>query len=242
LDAAADTCGLEAEPATSNWENTVTAVPECLCQADIDMKVRTIVPEGNEWVQTVTAVDGRGAIAKEWEGQQLRPETQIELPIGTLCLIVSLISTGMTRREWQTLAILDTRGEWLEIDHSSKTNQVRAEMQSIYVNETRLHPGIDQNFRSLTHAVVHVRRDSAAYEHWKPKSHDAVSQSQQHRSRALTRSARYTEVMRNEFTAMVERDGPWYIAYCAEVPRANGQGRTREGMLAEPPGRDWPDS
>jgi predicted RNase H-like HicB family nuclease len=37
--------------------------------------------------------------------------------------------------------------------------------------------------------------------------------------------------MRNEFTAIVERDGPWYIAYCAEVPGANGQGRTREECL-----------
>ncbi len=38
--------------------------------------------------------------------------------------------------------------------------------------------------------------------------------------------------MRNEFTAIVERDGPWYIAYCAEVPGANGQGRSREECLA----------
>jgi predicted RNase H-like HicB family nuclease len=37
--------------------------------------------------------------------------------------------------------------------------------------------------------------------------------------------------MRNEFTAIVEKDGPWYIAYCAEVPGANGQGRTREECL-----------
>jgi predicted RNase H-like HicB family nuclease len=37
--------------------------------------------------------------------------------------------------------------------------------------------------------------------------------------------------MRNEFTAVVERDGPWYIAYCAEVPGANGQGETREDCL-----------
>ncbi len=34
--------------------------------------------------------------------------------------------------------------------------------------------------------------------------------------------------MHNEFTAIVERDGPWYIAYCAEVPGANGQGKSRE--------------
>jgi predicted RNase H-like HicB family nuclease len=40
------------------------------------------------------------------------------------------------------------------------------------------------------------------------------------------------ELMRNEFTAIVEQDGPWFIAYCAEVPGANGQGRTREKCLA----------
>jgi len=38
--------------------------------------------------------------------------------------------------------------------------------------------------------------------------------------------------MRNEFTAIVEQDGPWYIAYCAEVPGANGQGKTRKECLA----------
>lgn len=38
--------------------------------------------------------------------------------------------------------------------------------------------------------------------------------------------------MRNEFTAIVERDGPWYVAYCAEVPGANGQGKSREECLA----------
>ena len=37
--------------------------------------------------------------------------------------------------------------------------------------------------------------------------------------------------MRNEFTAVVERDGPWFVAYCAEVPGANGQGTTREDCL-----------
>jgi predicted RNase H-like HicB family nuclease len=34
--------------------------------------------------------------------------------------------------------------------------------------------------------------------------------------------------MRHEFTAVFERDGDWYIAYCPEVPGANGQGRTKE--------------
>lgn len=38
--------------------------------------------------------------------------------------------------------------------------------------------------------------------------------------------------MHSEFTAIVEQDGPWFIAYCAEVPGANGQGRTREECLA----------
>ena len=32
--------------------------------------------------------------------------------------------------------------------------------------------------------------------------------------------------MKNEFTAVVEQDGDWYIAYCPEIPGANGQGRT----------------
>lgn len=38
--------------------------------------------------------------------------------------------------------------------------------------------------------------------------------------------------MRNEFTAIIERDGEWYLAFCPEVPGANGQGRSREEALA----------
>jgi predicted RNase H-like HicB family nuclease len=34
--------------------------------------------------------------------------------------------------------------------------------------------------------------------------------------------------MHNEFTAIIERDGDWFIAYCPEVPGANGQGGTKE--------------
>jgi len=34
--------------------------------------------------------------------------------------------------------------------------------------------------------------------------------------------------MHNEFTAIFERDGDWHIAYCPEIPGANGQGRTKE--------------
>ena len=38
--------------------------------------------------------------------------------------------------------------------------------------------------------------------------------------------------MTNEFTAVVERDDEWFIAYCPEIPGANGQGRTKEEALS----------
>lgn len=34
--------------------------------------------------------------------------------------------------------------------------------------------------------------------------------------------------MGNTYTAIFERDGAWHIAYCPEVPGANGQGRTKQ--------------
>jgi predicted RNase H-like HicB family nuclease len=34
--------------------------------------------------------------------------------------------------------------------------------------------------------------------------------------------------MHNEFTAIIERDGDWYVAYCPEIQGANGQGRTKD--------------
>ena len=34
--------------------------------------------------------------------------------------------------------------------------------------------------------------------------------------------------MENEYTAIIEREDDWYIAYCPEVPGANGQGKTKE--------------
>ena len=37
--------------------------------------------------------------------------------------------------------------------------------------------------------------------------------------------------MRNRYTAIVQRDGKWFIAFCPEVPEANGQGKTREECL-----------
>lgn len=39
--------------------------------------------------------------------------------------------------------------------------------------------------------------------------------------------------MKNEFTAIIERGGDGYWAYCPEVPGANGQGRTVEEVRAD---------
>ena len=37
--------------------------------------------------------------------------------------------------------------------------------------------------------------------------------------------------MRHEFTAIVEQDAEWIVAYCPEIPGANGQGRTKQEAL-----------
>jgi predicted RNase H-like HicB family nuclease len=37
--------------------------------------------------------------------------------------------------------------------------------------------------------------------------------------------------MHNEFTAIVEQDGEWFVAYCPEIPGANGQGRTKDEAI-----------
>jgi predicted RNase H-like HicB family nuclease len=37
--------------------------------------------------------------------------------------------------------------------------------------------------------------------------------------------------MTNEFTAVVEQDAEWFIAYSPEIPGANGQGKTKEEAL-----------
>jgi predicted RNase H-like HicB family nuclease len=37
--------------------------------------------------------------------------------------------------------------------------------------------------------------------------------------------------MRHEFTAIVEQDDEWMVAYCPEIPGANGQGRTKQEAL-----------
>ena len=38
--------------------------------------------------------------------------------------------------------------------------------------------------------------------------------------------------MHNEFTAVFEREGEWFVAYSPEIPGANGQGRTKEEARA----------
>lgn len=39
--------------------------------------------------------------------------------------------------------------------------------------------------------------------------------------------------MPNEFTAVVEQDEGWFIAYCPEFPGANGQGKDKEEALQD---------
>ena len=34
--------------------------------------------------------------------------------------------------------------------------------------------------------------------------------------------------MRNEFTAIIERDSEWHIVYCPEILGANGQGKSKD--------------
>lgn len=38
--------------------------------------------------------------------------------------------------------------------------------------------------------------------------------------------------MHNEYIAIIEKDGDWYIAYSPEIPGANGQGKTKEECKA----------
>ena len=36
----------------------------------------------------------------------------------------------------------------------------------------------------------------------------------------------------SEFTAIIEQDGEYFIAYCPEIPGANGQGKSKEDARA----------
>lgn len=44
-------------------------------------------------------------------------------------------------------------------------------------------------------------------------------------------NSKETGNMHSKFTAIVEKDGDWYISYCAEIPGANGQGKTKDDCL-----------
>ena len=37
--------------------------------------------------------------------------------------------------------------------------------------------------------------------------------------------------MHNELTAIIEQDGEWFIAYCPEIPGANGQGVSKTQLV-----------
>ena len=39
--------------------------------------------------------------------------------------------------------------------------------------------------------------------------------------------------MKNEFTAIIEQDGEWHIAYGPEIHGANGQGKTKDEARGE---------
>jgi predicted RNase H-like HicB family nuclease len=47
-------------------------------------------------------------------------------------------------------------------------------------------------------------------------------------ARARYEFAEESQDLSNTYTAIFERDGGWYIAYCPEVPGANGQGSTKD--------------
>ena len=47
----------------------------------------------------------------------------------------------------------------------------------------------------------------------------------------LVLTLRKRRAMHNEFSAVVERDGGWFVAYCPEIPGANGQGKTKVACL-----------
>jgi predicted RNase H-like HicB family nuclease len=41
----------------------------------------------------------------------------------------------------------------------------------------------------------------------------------------------YNPPMKNEFTAVVQRDGRWWIGWIEEIPGVNSQGESREELM-----------
>lgn len=39
--------------------------------------------------------------------------------------------------------------------------------------------------------------------------------------------------MHNEFQAIIEKDGEWYVAYAPEIPGTNGQGKTVDEAIGD---------
>jgi predicted RNase H-like HicB family nuclease len=37
--------------------------------------------------------------------------------------------------------------------------------------------------------------------------------------------------MKNEYTAVVQRDGPWWVGWLEEIPGVNSQGESREELM-----------
>ncbi len=44
----------------------------------------------------------------------------------------------------------------------------------------------------------------------------------------MARAILKTCTLGKQFTAIIEQDGEWHIAYCPEIPGANGQARTKD--------------
>ena len=49
-----------------------------------------------------------------------------------------------------------------------------------------------------------------------------------HVAHEATRETVVVQSLRNEFTAVIDWGEDWYIAFCPEMPSANGQGKTKE--------------
>ena len=47
---------------------------------------------------------------------------------------------------------------------------------------------------------------------------------------SLTRSSRI-RIMKNEYTAVVQKDGRWWVGWLEEIPGVNSQGQTREELM-----------
>ena len=92
-------------------------------------------------------------------------------------------------------------------------------MKAALIDNGSLEPAAHRNLRRLAAAVgerAGMRVEAVSWKH----------------SDRIPAISDKIQLLHNKFTAIVEQDGPWHIAYCAEVPGANGQGKSREECLA----------